>query len=182
MTDNLINQDEDIVPEEDTDNFQDQFRRLRQKLKECEALKQEYLDGWQRAKAEFVNARKKDEEEKKSFVKFASQNLILEIIPVIDGLEMATRDGDWQKMPKEWKIGVENSIAELKKILKKNGLEEDNPEINSEFNPNFQEAVSMETVKNSDQDHKIIRVIQRGYRLNSKIIRPAKVVVGEYKE
>ncbi len=181
MTDKSQNQEEEIILDEEADH-QGRIKKLSEKLRKCEEEKRGYLDGWQRTKAEFINARKKDEEEKRSFIKFANQDLILEIIPVMDGLETAMTNEEWKKMPEEWRKGIENSFLALEKILKQNGLEENNPNINSEFDPSFQEAVGMEPVDRPELEHKVTRVIQKGYQLNGKTIRPAKVLVGEYKK
>ena len=79
---------------------------------------------------------------------------------------------------------VDGSTAQInaaETVLKQNGLEESNP-LGKVFNPRFHEAVGMVPVEKKDEDHKILEIIQKGYILSEKIIRPAKVRIGEYKE
>jgi ferredoxin-NADP reductase len=68
-------------------------KKLKEKLAVCEKERQEYLDGWQRAKADLVNARKRDEEERREFVKFANEQLVGELLPVLESFEMAMLTG-----------------------------------------------------------------------------------------
>ena len=85
--DSVIESD-DIVSEED-ENTPRLIAKLREKLKECESEKQENLNGWQRTKADFVNLKKRSEEENREFIKYANNRLIEEIIPVLESFEMA---------------------------------------------------------------------------------------------
>ena len=73
--------DDSVVAEEAAG---ESLKKLRERLKECEAKAKEYLDGWQRAQADFVNIRKRDEEAKKEFLKFANTDLVAQLIPVLD--------------------------------------------------------------------------------------------------
>lgn len=145
----------------------ERVKKLKEKLKECEQKAKEYLDNWQRAQADFVNMRKRDEEAKMEFLKFANAELMLQLVPVLDSLNLASSH-------------AEPIYKQLMQILRQNGLEEDNP-TGERFDPRKHEAVgSMETSK-KDEDHKILEVIQKGYILSGKIIRPAKVRIGEFK-
>src|SRR5688500_18315098 len=72
---------DDVVSE---DTGEESIAKLRERLKTCVEEKQKYLDGWQRDKADFLNARKRSEEEKKEFLKFANENLIAELLPVLE--------------------------------------------------------------------------------------------------
>lgn len=177
---------DDIVPETDTDtgapaDFKAKLDKLKAKLKESEAKKQEYLDGWQRARADFVNLRKRDEEEKKEFVKFASERLIDEIIPVLDSFEMAMGNKEaWEKADKNWRLGVEYIYSQLKAVLERQGLSEINP-IGLTFDVNRDEASEYVPVEKESENNIVVTVMQKGYTLNGKFIRPAKVKVGEYK-
>jgi molecular chaperone GrpE (heat shock protein) len=82
------------------------LKKLRERLKKCEIEKQEYLVGWQRSKADFVNARRKDTEEREVFAKIAGERVILELLPVVDSFEMAfARRAEWEAVPPEWRAG-----------------------------------------------------------------------------
>lgn len=154
--------DDSVVEEEYS---QDKVKKLKEKLKDAEAKAKEYLDGWQRAQAEFVNIRKRDEEAKIEFIKFVSEKLVSELIPVFDSLSLAQGH-------------AEPIYKQLMQILKQNGLEEDNP-MGEIFDPKKHEAIGTIKTDKEDEDHKILEVLQKGYILSGKIIRPAKVRIGE---
>src|SRR3989344_4342584 len=135
--------DDDIVSETDLENSQEVLKKLKKKLKECESLKQEYLNGWQKDKADFINLRKQDEKERGEFVKFALGQFFKEIINVIDSFDMAMADKKhWEKAPPEWRAGIENIHSQLLKTLEKNGLRRFSP-LGAEFNPQAHEAVGV---------------------------------------
>lgn len=173
------NIDDSVVAEE---NMNATIKKLREKLKECEALKGEYLTGWQRAKADLINARKRDEADRAEFVKNANERLIDGLIPVLESFEMAMGNKEsWEKADKNWRIGVEYIYSQLKKVLSDTGLEEINP-LGKVFDHNRDEATSYETVNDEKLNHTIIQVVQKGYSLNGKVLRVPKVKVGEYKK
>lgn len=173
---------EEIVPEED-ENVPRLLSTLREKLKECEGEKQEYLNGWQRAKADFVNFKKRSEEEKKEFIKFANRRLIEEIIPVLESFEMAFSNKKiWESLPGEWRKGIEYIHSQFLNVLKDNGLKELNPTKGERFDPNMHIAESSMPTFDKKEDNVIIQVVKKGYSLDEKIIMPPRVVVAEYEE
>lgn len=181
-----IEEQDDIVLENDAEyeqkDPQDIIVKLKSKIKQLESEKQEYLDGWQRAKADFINTRKRDEETANNFIKFSNERLISDLIPVLDSFDMAmTNKEAWEKAPKEWRLGVEYIYSQLLSIFSQNGLVQFNP-IGKPFDPAHHEAVdTIETTEKLD-DHKVLDVLQKGYSLNDKPIRSAKVKVGKYIE
>ena len=105
VSDDTSDLDDSVVAEE---NAAAMIKKLREKLKKAESEKQEYLTGWQRDKAEFINARKRDQEDKQSFIKFANENLVSELIPVMESFDMAMGNKEaWETVDKNWRIGVE---------------------------------------------------------------------------
>lgn len=169
------NIDDSVVAEEAQGET---IKKLRGKLKEAEAKAKENMDGWQRAQADFVNLRKRDEEAKEEFLKFANAGFIQEILPILDAMDIA------QSSPQSLSEGKsEEHIKPIYKLflktLKQNGLEESNP-VGEMFNPNFHEAIGMIKTDKQEEDHKILEVLQKGYILSGKSIRPAKVRIGEF--
>ena len=152
--------DDSVVAEE---HAQDATKKLREKLKVAEAKAKEYLDGWQRTQADFVNLRKRDEEAKKEFTKFVNLEVVKELIPVLDALSLGGNDPVYRLMLQ---------------ILSKQGLGESDPK-GETFDPSLHEAIGTVPTEDPEQDHKILEVIQKGYILFGKIIRPAKVKIGE---
>lgn len=177
---------DDVVFEENYENTErdakEVINKLRQKLKDCEKEKAVYLDGWQRAKADFINLRKKDEETNKELLKYAKETVIIQLIPVLDSFEMAfSNKEEWEKSPKEWRVGIESIYSQLLNILEKNHVKQVDPK-GEDFNPMFHEAVDILRTKDKTQDNKVVDVIQKGYVLYEKVIKTAKVRVGEFTE
>jgi molecular chaperone GrpE len=182
--------DEDIVIEEDGSEelgedgtgSKDAVKKLREKLKIAIEEKQRYLDGWQRDKAEFINARKRDEEDKKNLLKFAEANLISELIPALDAFDMAMANKEaWEKADKNWRTGVEYIYSQITNTLQNHGLTKIDPKGQS-FDPAHHHSVAVLQVAEKDLEGKIIEVVAAGYSLNGKVIREPQVKVGEYKE
>ncbi|MCK5286079.1 MAG: nucleotide exchange factor GrpE [Candidatus Pacebacteria bacterium] len=153
--------------------------KLREKLKLAIAEKQEYLDGWQRAKADLVNARKEFEEQRVELLKYSNTDLILQIIPVLDSFEMALKNIDeLDKNLKEWSQGVKHIYSQLFSVLEANGVKQIDP-LKEEFNPEFHIAVEEVKVDEKKSENIIVEVVQKGYILNNKVIREARVKVGQ---
>jgi len=153
------------------ENQGDTIKKLKEKLKNAETKAKENLDNWQRAQAEFMNLRKRDEEAKGEFLKFAKADTLSELIPVLDSMNAAIIHGQKE---------VEPIRSQFIQILKTHGLEEINP-LSETFNPNEHEAVGMLPTNKKEDDHKVLEVFQKGYKLGGRVIRPAKVRIGEYK-
>jgi molecular chaperone GrpE len=182
MTDEIndvVLEDED--GEGNTLNPASKIKQLREKLKKSEAERMEYLAGWQRAKADLINARKRDEEDKKEFVKYANEDLIGEILTVLDSFDMAFGNQEaWEKVDKNWRVGVEYIYSQLLSSLERFNLKSINP-AGQKFDPNHHVSIENVLVTDKAQDGMIIKVVQKGYKLNGKVIRAPKVEVGEFK-
>lgn len=175
--------EEEIVFEDEVENLESDFKgkikKLKLALRACEKEKQEYLDGWQRAKADFVNARKRDEESNKRVVEYAQADLIEEILPVLDSFEMAFSQKDvWESVDSNWRKGIESIYSQLSGILKNHGVEVLNP-LEEEFDPTFFEAVEIVSVDDEKRDHRVVEVVQKGYKIKDRVLRTAKVKVGK---
>ncbi|MFZ5559185.1 MAG: nucleotide exchange factor GrpE [Patescibacteria group bacterium] len=143
------------------------IKKLKTKLKTCEHERAEYLAGWQRAKADYINLQREHEQKIADYFKFANEGLILELLPILDSFEAAIKNGKDE--------GIKNLYNQLLNVLKNNGLEEIKS-LGEKFNPELHEAVETIQGKNSGI---IIEEIQKGYKLHGKVIRPSKVKVGE---
>ena len=175
------NDDITISPLEVEENSGVLIKKLRQKIKELEEKNQEYLTGWQKERAESVNLRKRGEEEKKEFAKFAKEDIAVELISVLDSFESAFKNKEaWEKVDKNWRVGVEYIHSQLVNILSNHGVSIISP-LGEKFDPQRDEAIETVPVDEPTQDHKILEVLSVGYKLQDKIIRPPKVKVGELK-
>lgn len=152
-------------------------KKLREKLKKCTEEKQEYLQGWQRAKADLINARKDFEEEKKAIRKFASEGLIVELSSVLQSFDSAFANKEaWEKVDENWRRGVEYIYTQFTSILEGNGLSIEDP-LGATFDPEKHESVEVIATDDAKQDGVIAAVIQKGLMLNGKVIKPARVKV-----
>jgi molecular chaperone GrpE len=166
---------------EETSNPQAVIKKLREKLKIAVEEKQKYLENWQRDKADFVNARKRDEDDRVQIIKFAKEDAISELIPVVDAFDLAMGQKEaWEALPKDWRTGMESISSQIGAILTQNGVLKIYP-IGEPFDPKNHEAIATVTVDKKEQDHTVIDVLQSGFSIHGKVIRPAKVRVGEYK-
>lgn len=177
---NDVDAGDDVVFDEDAELGDSQVvKKLREKLKTVVEEKQTYLDGWQRDKAEFMNARKRDEEAKQDFLKFAKLNVIEDILPVLDSFDMAMANKtSWESISAEWRSGVEGIYNQLLGVLTKQGVTSFGA-TGDVFDPNLHQSVSMVPTEEKAKDHTVALVLQKGYLLGGKVIRPAMVQVFE---
>lgn len=172
--------EEEIVVEETSEevgnlDFQGKIKQLQEKLKKCQELKEEYLNGWQRAKADLINARKDDERRNQEFVKFANAFLISEILPVLDSFDLACVEAEKDS---KFVKGVSLIKLQLENILRKYGLEPIKS-VDEKFNLQFHEIIGEE--ESEKEGGIIIEELQKGYLLHGKVLRPAKVKVSKNK-
>jgi len=176
------NDDIDIVSEDETSTsgFKGKSeKKLREELKICQKEKQEYLEGWQRAKADLINFKREAETSRTSFARFATEDLIAELLPVLDSFRMAFShkppDGDGS----DWLKGMEHVYKQLLAVLEGRGVRQIDPTGNP-FNPQEHDSVATVPVTEKSEDGTVVETVQLGYALNDKIIRAAKVKVGEF--
>ncbi|OGZ07503.1 MAG: nucleotide exchange factor GrpE [Candidatus Lloydbacteria bacterium RIFCSPHIGHO2_02_FULL_50_13] len=155
----------------------EQMHRLRDKLRECVKEKQAYLDGWQRSKADFVNYKKREAENKGEFLKFAREELITDLLPVLESFHMAFANKEaWGKVDESWRRGVEHIHTQLTQVLEGHGVTALDP-LGKDFDPNEHTAIGTITTEDALKHHKVAEVLQLGYRLNGKLIRSPRVKI-----
>jgi molecular chaperone GrpE len=160
-------------------------------IKEEKSKEQEYLDGWKRCQADFENYKKAQAEAQKEFVKYAGQNIVMQIIPVLDNFHMSTDHVPEDQKDNAWVVGIMHIQKQLENVLAENGATEIETKEGDKFDPAIHEAVensSQSTVHSSekeknDQEQRtnnqelIKKVLLKGYKLNGKVLRPVKVIV-----
>lgn len=162
----------------DDQNPAAQVKKLRERLRIAEREKKEYLDGWQRMRADFANARKEDDQRRGEIIKFASEGLVEELLPVLDSFTMAFANKEaWEKVDSNWRKGVEYIYAQLWSVLESRGLAEIGV-LGEAIDPRLHIEVAHTETKDENMAGKVTEVIQKGYRLHSRVIRPAKVKGG----
>lgn len=177
----------------------------KKQLKEIEILKKELekakkeiaenLFGWQKERAEFQNYKKNEEKRRQEIFKNAKEDFILKILKTIDLFDLSTEalakvEKAFKHLPKEneksiqnWTAGVEHIYRDFKRILTEEGLEEIKS-TGQKFDPKLHEAVEvkekeMEPSYAKASEGTVVEEFQKGYILNGKVLRPAKVVVGK---
>lgn len=154
-------------------------KKLREELKKCRKEKQEYLLGWQRAKADLVNRNREIESERQKIRDRVTEEILSDIIDVLDSFSMAFSDTDaWEKVDEGWRRGIEHIHSQFLSILKSYGLEEIDP-TGEEFDPREHDALESIDTDSKDKDGMIESVVRKGYRLNDTVIRPARVRIYE---
>ena len=148
------------------------------KLKEESDKAKENWDRLLRLQADFENTRKRLEKEKQDFVKFANESIILELLNVLDDLERTvdlaqSKHQDLQAFLK----GVEMILVHLYQMLKEQGLKPIEAE-GKLFDPNLHEAL-MQAENKDVPEHTVVEELQKGYSLNDRVIRTAKVKVSK---
>ncbi|HEX2740277.1 MAG TPA: nucleotide exchange factor GrpE [Rubrobacter sp.] len=159
------------VPDEESEPEQDELAVILQELEAARQERDQYLDALRRLKAEFENSRKRQERERTRILSLASERLVQELLPVLDNLDRALEAGG------DIREGVQATREQLADVLGNEGLlpvaSDGQP-----FDPNVHEAV-MGQPSEEHEEGTIIQTFQRGYLLNGKPIRPAKVVVAK---
>lgn len=169
--------DEDAQALETLMDEESEVDALRTELERVRAEGQEYLDGWQRSRAEFVNYRKRVERESQESYQRIAGDILCRYLGIIDDLELALRDRPKEGDGGVWADGIGIVYQKLISLLEAEGVEPIEAE-GKQFDPNFHEALSHE----EDSEHEegqIIEVIRQGYRLGARVLRPALVRVAK---
>jgi molecular chaperone GrpE len=148
------------------------------KLEELQEKYDELSDKYMRLYSEFDNYRKRTAKERIDLQKSASKEVILDILPVVDDLERAIQSFEEHHLSEEAKKGIELIYNKLLNILQQKGLREIAAK-EQPFDTDFHEAITNIPAPTKELKGKIVDVIQKGYTLNDKVIRYAKVVVGQ---
>ncbi len=180
--------DHTVEPElEDSEaTSNNKLKDLRTKLKACEAEKMEHLEQVQRAKADFLNARKRLEEDRVRDKERMVEKHVEELIPLYDSFAMAmSNKAAWEAIDTNWRIGVEGIFAQLQGLFASYNVTIDVP-TGKAFNPELHEALSNQAVTEASQHDVILQVVQAGFVRNGSTgtitIRPARVIVGTFTE
>lgn len=146
-----------------------------EKLAIAEAKAAEYLEGWQRARAEFANARKRLERERGEARRNATIDVVGRLLPILDDFERAMESVPGNIANDSWFEGVALVYRKLTSILDNVNIERIEA-VGQPFDPNLHEAVLQEE-SDEYESGVVVRELQTGYRLNDRVIRPAMVVV-----
>lgn len=170
--------------EEKQIDFEKKINKLKEKLKACQEEKEQYLAGWQRERADFINYKRDEEERLKEIRLIQKGKVILEFLSILDSFEKAEEELKKIFQNKvvesenlsQWIKGILGIKNQIKNLLEKEGVKE--IDTKRKFNPAFHEVV--ETV--AGEDGQIMEVVQKGYLLEGEVLRFAKVKIGKKTE
>ncbi len=173
---------EDVVVEQTNDAGdaldgapENAIAKLKERLRVCETERQEYLNGWQRTKADYVNARKAEDRDRESLFATIRIASLAEFFDLADTFEIAfSHEESWNKVDKEWRVGVESIYAKLLSIFDRQGITQFGQE-KERFDPARHQAIGVIHTDEANRDDLVAEIVQKGYQYNENIIRPAKV-------
>jgi molecular chaperone GrpE len=148
-----------------------EIEKLRKELEEAKKESIEHLNGWKRAKADYLNREKEINREKVDWVKFSNLELILKILPILDAFDQSLKQIPDDLKENKWTKGVFQIKQQLEDFLKIQGVGKIKS-VEEKFNPDFHEVV-----EKRGEGGKIIEEIQAGYLMNNEVIRAAKVII-----
>ncbi len=177
----LDTEDEELQPVVEAEcmnedlSLEDQVVMLNESYQVIEAKAEEYLDGWQRSRAEFANYKKRILKEHTEIHQLARGEVIKLYLDIADDLERALQDRPEQGEGNSWAEGIEIIFQKLRTRLEAEGIKPMNA-IGEEFDPNIHEAL-MKEESDEYESGQIIEVMQEGYWIGDKVLRPAVVRV-----
>lgn len=145
---------------------EDEIKQLEERITSLE-------DQLKRAVADYHNLEKRVQADSSAIASYLRGELVIKLLPVLDSLDQAVAGVSGSEAESGWVKGVLMSIKQFRQALADDGLVEIPAQDN--FDPNLHEALDV----HEGEDNKILEVLQRGYTLNGKVLRPAKVVVGK---
>jgi len=161
-------------PELEERGAENKIVKMREEINVCRKEKQEYMDGWQRAKADYVNALKRFETDAKASELRGKVKAVETLLPAFDALERAKEHGEIPEGFLAIAKQIESAFASL-------GLEEIG-KVGEKFNPAMHEAFGQDVVESIEEDDIITAILEKGWRVGDTVIRPAKVRVGHFKD
>lgn len=147
---------------------------LRAQLEEERNRAQGYFQNWQRAAADFQNYKRRTEEERQKNALYANLALVLNMLPIYDDLERALASVEQTPAGAQWVEGVRAIARKFQGALEASGVKEIAAE-GQEFDPNLEEAIAQEPGPGG----RVLKVVQKGYTMGDRVIRPAMVIVGD---
>ena len=169
----MIPRDPDIEPSVEDIELEEP-EAMKQALAEEKKRAEEYLASWQRSQADFVNFKRRSEQEREETIKMANAELVRTILPALDDLERALEHIDSLTVDDDsWVEGIRLIERKLRVGMESQGIQEIKA-LGEKFDPNLHEAA----MHSQGPEGIVIRELQKGYMLHDRVIRPSMVVVG----
>lgn len=168
---NAINNKSENQTQSTTQSVNSELEKINNELEKVKKERDEYLAGWQRAKADFINYKKEDALRFEEVIKFSNKSLMQDLIGVLDSFSLGL--DVLEKNNKEVDKGIYMIKSQLEDVLKKYGLNKINIKVGDDFNPNTCESIG--EIDSQEKSGKVAQIIEDGYMLNGKVIRPVRV-------
>jgi molecular chaperone GrpE len=175
---NLDSEDIELSPDEDMGDLSGahaKIKKLRDELKETQKKAAEHLDGWQRCKAESINARKDALRDAERAAEREKDSFVQDLLPVLDSFDMAASTDAFTAMSEDWQQGIRHIHNQLVGVLESHGVVRFG-NTGDAFDPRIHEALQ-ETADMPGEPHTIVRIIRYGYRAGERIIRPVQAII-----
>lgn len=177
MTENE-EQEVNFEPEEELGDVaaaQAKVKKLREELKEAQKKRDEYLDGWQRCKADSINSRRDTEARAARAAEVLREALVHDIIPALDSFDMAATSEAWATVSDGFRSGIEQVQSQLLNALKSHGIERFG-KVGQKFDHALHEAIE-ERDDVAGESGTVARILRYGYKAGDRVLRPAHVIV-----
>jgi molecular chaperone GrpE len=155
----------------------EEVESMRVKLDEMQSKVDEYLDGWQRSRAEFTNYKKRVEREQAQAYQTAAGNILKRFLDIMDDLDRALKNRPQEKDGAEWAAGIELVYRKFLNVLEAEGVKTIDAE-GKAFDPNLHEAISHEECEGVPEGQ-VIEVVKQGYLHGERVLHPAVVRVAK---
>ncbi len=158
-----------LSPRPISNGMEEKIKQLEEQLKKCEAERDEYLNGWKRAKADYINREKDEAQRFEEMSRFANKEFVKDLIVVLDSFDLAiaaAKDG-------EHSGGFKIIRAQLEDMMKRHGLERIAVAAGGVFDPSIHEAIA--EIESESPPGTIAEEVERGYTLHGRVIKPARV-------
>lgn len=186
ISEDLPEESEELIEfeynEDGEEDLKKTLKKLRADLKQCKKEKEEYLTGWQKERADFANYKKGEEDRRANYSEVIRERILSKFLPVLDSFNMAFANREvWEKVDEKWRIGVEYIYNQIVGVFEEYEVHEIGM-VGEKFNPSIHEPVEMVETYEEEKDHTVSLVIQKGYKLGERVIRPARVNLFEHKK
>ncbi len=160
------------------EELQKETERLHAELETITKERDEYLDGWKRAKADYINFKNDQEKRGRELSEYAQMHTAIALVPTLEHFRMAFSSVSDELKENTWTKGIEQIYKQLKDIAKTMGLEEFSGSVGQAFDPSRHEAVGHEAIEGTPDDQ-VTQELGAGYVYNGKVVYPAKVIVNK---
>lgn len=176
MTDDTKDVEVDFEPEDELGSLgavKAKLAKLKEELETIKKERAEYLDGWQRCKADMVNGRREADEARVRASENGRDNFILSLLPALDSFDMAMQGEAWQNVDTTWRIGVESIKTQIEQVLTEHGISAFGA-VGDTFDALLHEPIHEEQ---GGEVHTVAKIFRRGYKTKNRILRAAQVAI-----